>query len=483
MPAETEGALDPDALFEALTKDLGIRGRLPTATYRVQLGAHFTFRQALELLPYLHDLGVSDLYSSPFFKARPNSAHGYDVVDHNSLSPVIGTREDLNALTDGLQSMGMGHMLDVVPNHMGIGVRDNVWWMDVLENGPSSLYAPFFDVDWRPLKLELANKVLLPILGDHYGTVLENGELCLVYESGALFIRYYGTDLPLNPRTYPNVLGELVPLVAEVLAPENESLLELESIITGFSHLPPGTAMQRSKVLERRREKEILKRRLSTLVDSAEPVKTALERVLVDFNGEKGKPRTFDKLDALLEQQSYRVSFWRVAAEQVNYRRFFDINDLAAIRMENQAVFTETHRLLLSLLAEGRVTGLRIDHPDGLWDPIAYFTQLQREYFLALAQRKAPDEFPRVQSQLAALFDRAAQTDPKSPIARPLYVVVEKILSRGELMPTDWPVHGTSGYDFAARVSGLFVDTASEVGSSRVDLQACKLEYSIVSPK
>jgi (1->4)-alpha-D-glucan 1-alpha-D-glucosylmutase len=463
-------AIDADALFEAVVQELTSRGtRLPRATYRVQFNQHFTFRQALDLLPYLHELGISDLYASPFFKARAGSLHGYDIVDHNALNPSIGSPEELASLASQLKALEMGQLLDVVPNHMGIGVRDNAWWMDVLENGPSSIYAPFFDIDWQPLKTELSNKVLLPILGDHYGRVLENGELQLQFAGGAILVRYYETVLPLNPGSYPRVLGAMIPILQDKLAPEDEAMLELQSIITGLTHLPSVTQLQPSNVMERRREKEILKRRLAALAEASPPVAASLERVITDINGEKGNPRSYDRFDALLEEQSYRVSFWRVAAEEVNYRRFFDVNDLAAIRMENPAVFTETHRTLLKLLGDGTVTGLRIDHPDGLWDPIRYFSALQRSHFLERCRRRVvagdgtgADAFERLRPQLTARFDQESRVDPKSPLARPLYVVAEKILSRGETLPTEWPVHGTSGYDFASLLNGLFVDSASE---------------------
>jgi (1->4)-alpha-D-glucan 1-alpha-D-glucosylmutase len=480
----TDGASAPaldesqeaEALFELVASELREHGaRLPGATYRVQLNREFTFAQATEILPYLKELGITDLYSSPFFQARPESLHGYDVVNHNALNPAIGPEDEYHRMTSQLRSLGMGHLLDFVPNHMGIGVRDNAWWMDVLENGPSSLFAPFFDIDWNPLKSELTNKVLLPVLGDHYGRVLESGELQLQYENGAIFLRYYEHFFPLNPRTYPRILEEALPIVAQQLSEDDDRLLELQSIMTGFTHLPYRTVVERSKVIERRREKEILKRRLATLVEGSSVIAEALEQAIIRFNGEKGSPHSFDLLHNLLEDQAYRLSFWRVAAEEINYRRFFDVNDLAAIRMENPGVFAETHRFILQMIGRGEVNGLRIDHPDGLWDPIAYFQSLQRNAFLELCRQRMASEagadasvaelnarIDRLFPHLAALFEHHVRQDPHSPLARPLYLVVEKILSRGELLPLDWPVHGTSGYDFTALVGALFVDTAAE---------------------
>lgn len=469
-PQAAESELLAEEIFElAAPKLAGVR--VPVATYRVQFNRSFTFDDATSRAQYLSDLGVSDLYASPFFKARPDSTHGYDLVDHNALHNFIGLREQFNRMTDALAERNMGLLLDFVPNHMGIG-SENAWWMDVLENGPSSLYAPFFDIDWAPLKTELRNKVLLPILGDHYGRVLENGELRLEYEQGAFFLRYYEKILPLNPRTYPIILEPLLPKLIQALGEEHDTVLEVQSILTGLGHLPPRTETHRSKVIERRREKEILKRRLAAVVDGAWGLAAALQEQLTVLNGQKGSPRSFDALDAILEEQAYRLSFWRVAAEEINYRRFFDVNDLAAIRMENPAVFAEAHRLVLELIGERRVTGFRIDHPDGLWEPISYFTSVQRAVLLERLRRhvtESPQDsraravpWDRLEPTMRRLIDRASRSDPGSPITRPLYMVVEKILARGESLPDDWPVHGTSGYEFATYVSGIFVDAASE---------------------
>ncbi|MGK4006127.1 malto-oligosyltrehalose synthase [Sorangium sp. So ce1036] len=462
----------------------GASPRLPRATYRVQLNREFTFEQARRVVGYLDALGVSDLYTSPFFKAHPESMHGYDLVDHNALNPAIGAREDLDRLTGELAQHGMGLLLDFVPNHMGVGTAENLWWSDVLENGPSSLHAPYFDIDWTPLKTELRHKVLLPVLGDHYGRVLERGELRIELENGAFVLRYFDHSFPVNPRTYGMIIGPLVPVLVAELGDEHDALLELQSILTGLRNLPPRTETQRAKVIERRREKQILKRRLAALVQDAPEIAAAVAEGVERINGKVGEPRSFDALEALLEEQAYRLSFWRTAAEEINYRRFFDINDLAAIRMEHRPVFSEAHRLVFELCERGQVTGLRIDHPDGLWDPIGYFEELQRGYlvercrqrFLAEAAgeqeppisareaRRRPSlaaRFAKLEPAIrAAIAERAAE--PGSPLARPLYVVVEKILARGETLPEVWPIHGTSGYDFAAAVGELLVDPSSE---------------------
>lgn len=459
---------EPKGAAEAFAEIIA-GARVPRATYRVQMNREFTFEDARAVVPYLDALGVSELYASPFFKARPGSMHGYDLTDHNALNPEIGTREAFDALSGSLAGKGMGLLLDFVPNHMGVGTSDNAWWMDVLENGPSSLYAPFFDVDWAPLKAELARKVLLPILGDHYGRVLEDGQLEVTFEGGAFFLRVYGNPLPVNPRTYPLILEPLLPGLSAALGEEHDAVLELQSIITGLGHLPPRWETHRPKVIERRREKEILKRRLHELVASQPELAPAIDAQLALVKGKKGDPSSFDRMEGLLEEQAYRLSYWRVAAEEINYRRFFDINELAAIRMENPVVFAEAHRMLFSLLAEGKVTGLRIDHPDGLWSPSTYFARLERVAFLegahrAIAARALPDAEARaLESALMRRFDRALTSmDDGRARPLPLYLVVEKILSRSEVLPPGWAVHGTSGYDFTTVAAGVFVDASAE---------------------
>ncbi len=426
--------------------------RIADATYRLQFNRAFTFRDARRIVGYLHDLGISDVYASPYFRARADSTHGYDIADHNSLNPAIGGEAEYRAFVRELHARGMGQLLDFVPNHMGIGEPANAWWMDVLENGPSSLYADFFDIDWQPLKPELRNRVLLPILGDQYGVVLENGELRLDYQDGAFLIRYYDTALPLAPPTATRILQQVAPAVSEALGSDHDQTLELLSIITGLEHLPLPMQTARERKLERAREKEILKRRLAALHAASAAVRRALDDTLAAFNGAVGDPRSFDALDDLLSAQPYRLSFWRTAGEQINYRRFFDINDLAAIRVENPAVFEASHRLLLRLLREGAVTGLRIDHPDGLWDPAGYFRRLQAAGQSAVGSRQSGED----------AGSRLPTADCRLPAAKPLFVVVEKILSGRERLPEAWPVDGTTGYEFTNAVNGIFVDRANQ---------------------
>ena len=408
-------------------------------------------------MPYLHALGIGDCYASPYFQAPAESLHGYDITDHNKLNDAIGSREDYDAWVAELHAHGMGQVLDFVPNHMGIREPQNLWWADVLENGPSSAYAPYFDIDWQPLKSDLRDKVLIPILGDQYGRVLERGELRVHFESGRFFLRYFEHEFPIAPGTYRHVLEIALAQLAE--HKEEDFYAELQSILTALEYLPRRTETDPERIAERAREKEVIKRRLERRCQEAPLVEKAIEKALTIINGTAGDPRSFDALDALLSDQAYRLAFWRVAAEEINYRRFFDINDLAAIRVELPEVFDETHRLLLELVATGAVTGLRIDHPDGLYLPNEYFEKLQCRVAEVLSERGAPvcavDGLRRGESERPG----PAAT---SPSERAIYLVVEKILSGNEDLRTDWPVHGTTGYDFMNDAIGVLVDASAE---------------------
>ena len=420
--------------------------RIPTATYRVQFNRSFKFSDAKAIVPYLDDLGISDCYASPVLKIPADSDNGYDVCDHSQLNPVLGSEDEFETFTSILSEHGLGLILDIVPNHMGIGAACNAWWMDVLENGPSSSYASYFDIDWHPVNPQLENKVLLPILEDQYGNVLEEGKLRLAYEDGAFFIHYYDTKLPVGPRTYSSILGHRLDELAETLGKDNESLQELQSILTAISYLPLGTEADPEKLEERKREKEIIKRRIASLLQGSAQVRGAIDTALREFNGTVGDPQSFDLLDRLIEVQPYRLAFWRVAGEEINYRRFFDIDELAAIRVELPEVFQATHQLILRFLAEGKATGLRVDHPDGLWDPAAYFRQLQQSY---------------ASQRTRAIHDATLNPNRTQAPPWPLYVAAEKILSKGESLPEDWAVYGTTGYDFLNNVNGIFVEPAN----------------------
>ncbi|MQA88631.1 MAG: malto-oligosyltrehalose synthase [Gemmatimonas sp.] len=407
------------------------RPRAPLATYRLQLNLDFTFRDATALVPYLRDLGVSDLYASPYLKARPGSLHGYDISDHRSLNSEVGSSEDHDALTGALRDAGMGHLLDLVPNHMGVEEPSNRWWMDVLENGPSSPYAPYFDVEWNPQKPELIGKILLPVLGDQFGTILEQGELRLRFTDGRFRILYHEQEFPVSSRSSSLILRTVLSELREHAPHDELAVAELESIVTALEHLPPRDRSDEASISERRRESIVSRRRLLALYGSSSGFRAALERTIAEYNGTVGDPSSFDKLERVLDDQAYRLAYWRVAVEEINYRRFVDINNLAGIRVERSDVFDATHSLILQFVAERKVTGLRIDHPDGLFDPRAYLERLQAE----------------VSSRIGG---------------KPFYVVVEKILTGEERVPEKWPVAGTVGYDFLNRVNGLYIAHENE---------------------
>jgi (1->4)-alpha-D-glucan 1-alpha-D-glucosylmutase len=402
----------------------------PLATYRIQLNEHFTFENTAEIVQYLHDLGIDTVYASPIFKARPGSSHGYDVVDHASLNPELGGDEGFQTLCQALRTREMGLLMDVVPNHMCVATNENHWWNDVLENGPSSPYARFFDIDWAPPKSELAAKVLLPVLGDQYGRVLENQELSVSYRDGAFVLHYADREFPLAPRSTPVILDPVAAWVSTDLGADHGDVAELASILTAIGNLPPRTETDASRIRERLREKAVVQRRLHELAERSAPVREGISRSLQKLAGERGDPRSFDPMAALLAEQAYRLAHWRVAADEINYRRFFDINDLAAVRIEEPAVLDAVHKKAFELLADGCVSGLRIDHVDGLLDPVGYLRELQER-----ACRETGGE---------------------------VYVVVEKILMEGERLPSDWPVAGTTGYEFLNTVGGVFVDRSAE---------------------
>jgi (1->4)-alpha-D-glucan 1-alpha-D-glucosylmutase len=458
---------DLASMADALLQESRARRRVPSATYRLQLNRAFTFHDAREIVPYLHALGISDCYTSPVLQARAGSSHGYDVCDHSRLSPDLGGQEAFEALVTTLQEHRMGLILDAVPNHMGIGDPGNVWWSDVLENGPGSIYAAYFDIDWHPVNPDLENKVLLPLLEDQYGRVLEAGKIQLIYAEGAFFLTYDPTRLPVAPCTYAAILERPLADLVEVLGEVHPHLRELRSIRTALRYLPLRTELSPDKVRERHREKEVIKHRLAALYAVSDAVQAAIDASVRRFNGTAGDPRSFDLLDGLIERQVYRLAFWKVAAEEINYRRFFDINELAAIRMELPEVFRSTHQVLIRLLAEGKAAGLRIDHPDGLRDPAGYFRQLQEHYVLARASLGSggqPDGLGR------ALCTRLAQEPggDQDSATWPLYVVAEKILAEGEQLPAGWAVDGTTGYDFLNAVNGLFVDSDSREAFDRI---------------
>ena len=416
--------------------------RAPLATYRLQLGSQLTFDDAAGLVLYLAALGISDCYISPFFETSTESSHGYDVSDHNSIRAALGGEEAFVRFAEALRHHGLGLLIDLVPNHMGIARNRNAWWRDVLENGSRSRYSHVFDIDWRPAKPELAGKVLLPVLGDQYGIVLERGELRLELNDGIFTVRYYDTTLPIAPHSYRRILGDRIEDLEADLGPAHPGLLELKALTTWFASFPPPADQNTERPRTRAQDKTSGVERLAALLSQAPEVRAFLDETLRHFNGTPADPRSFDLLDDLLSEQAYRLAFWRVAGEEINYRRFFDINELAAIRMEDPAVFAETHRLVFRLVGAGRVTGLRVDHPDGLYAPAEYFRRLQHECMRVRAD--APDG------------------------GRDLYIVAEKILSPSEALPGNWGIAGTTGYEFLNLLNGIFVDRSQARAMDRL---------------
>ena len=475
-----------DRLVDAVQKTVAARSRWPDSTYRLQFQADkLTFRDAAEIAPYLAQLGISHLYASPYFKSQTGSTHGYDVVDHNSLNPGLGGADDYAAMVAALRKEGLGQVLDIVPNHMGIVGGENPLWNDVLENGPSSPYAHFFDINWHPIKAELENKVLLPLLEDQFGKVLEAGKLRLAYADGAFFVQYHETKLPLDPRRSCAVLltAQLAEL-KEKLGPESADLRELESILTALDYLPQHTETVAERIAERHREKEVVKGRMRRLTFHSPDITAFIEQNLAQWNGSVDNPRSFDRLDELLNAQVYRLSHWKAAADEINYRRFFDVSQLAAVCTEQPEVFEAIHRLAFELVGRGDVDGLRVDHIDGLYDPQDYLRRLQRGYLSTLGRmafdridnsRTEPSKSPNSTDTSGAARASAPPLKwddiEKSFLAKtetalvdrarmPMYVVVEKILGPEEPLPEDWPVAGTTGYDALNHITRLMVDPA-----------------------
>lgn len=381
------------------------------STYRVQFRPEFGFDEAAKIAEYLTDLGVTHLYSSPYLQAVSGSTHGYDVIDHSRVNEELGGPAGHERLVRTLERHGLGQILDIVPNHMAITERRNTWWWDVLENGPASRWAGYFDVDWDPPQQRLRNTVLLPILGDHYGRILEAGEFRLLRRGGKFEIHYFDHQMPVAPRSLDDLLRA---------AAERCGSPELAFLADSCGLLPHATSSDRESSARRHRDKEVIAGQLARLCEERPEVAEAIDAVVAEIDADP------DRLDELINRQNYRPAFWRTAGRELDYRRFFDVHTLVGLRIEDDRVFADTHALVLDWLKRGVLQGVRIDHPDGLRDPVEYFQRL-----------------------------RAAAPDA--------WIVVEKILEPGEPLPSDWPVDGTTGYDFMNLAGGLFVDPAGEV--------------------
>ena len=378
--------------------------KVPVSTYRLQLHKGFTFADASAIAPYLYALGVSHVYSSPYLQASPGSMHGYDVVDHQQVNEELGGASAHEIFSRTLGENGLGQVLDIVPNHMAIG-RENKFWWDVLENGAASRYASFFDIDWQPQEERLRDKVLAPVLGDQYGRVLSSGGIRLERNGSTFLVDAAGQKFPVTPTALPAILGK-----AAVYAASDA----LSFVAASFSRLPNPSFEDRRTVLARHREKLVLNQMLERLCAEEEGVCSAIDRAINELNADH------DSLDELLNQQNYRLAFWKTADQQLGYRRFFDVNNLIGLRMEREHVFQETHARVLEWLRSGVLDGVRVDHPDGLRDPKQYFERLREA---------APEA----------------------------WIIGEKILAATEFLREDWPIQGTSGYDFLNKALGLLV--------------------------
>lgn len=388
---------------------------VPATVYRLQLSAEFTIKKAIKILPYLKELGIEAVYCSPYFQAY--SAHGYDITDPNMFNTKLGTAEEFAMFYQSLKKWGLLHIVDVVPNHMGYKGGENRWWQDVLENGPFSDYAQFFDINWSPEKRELQDKVLLPILDKPYGNALANHDLTLAYKEDHFFIQYADYPLPVAPHTYAMILGTSIEDLKSSF-PENDSdLQEYIELIELYRLFPIASQERKNKRVEGRA-------RLVTLLKRSPKLRAHVKHLVNLFNGKHNHHLSFDLLNQLLEGQFYRVSYWRVAGHEINYRRFFNFSELVSIKIEENTVLEEHHALLFKLIEAGHVQGIRIDHPDGLYDPILYFQRLRQHFTL--------------------------------------YTVAEKILERKEKLPQEWEVEGTVGYEYLNVLSGIFIARQNE---------------------
>ncbi len=388
---------------------------LPFATYRLQLHAGFTFDDAARQVEYLHALGISHVYCSPYLQAAKGSKHGYDVVDHHRVNRELGGEEAFRRFCEQLETNQLGQVLDVVPNHMSLE-HDNEYWWDVLENGPSSRYASYFDIDWQPSESSTRDRILVPILGDQYGYILAAGEIKVVRNGAKFLVQYAEHDYPVAPRSVPAFLSR---------AAEKTDNTILGFLADSYLRLPSPDSVERTEVLMRHRDKAVINGLLEKLCQEDPDSLRAIDAAIAELNSD------INELDSFLEQQNYRLAYWRIAGQELSYRRFFDVNTLVGLQVERDYVFVETHELILKFLAEGVLDGLRIDHPDGLRNPLAYFQRLRQ-------------------------------------FAPEAWIVAEKILEPEEQLPAAWPVHGTTGYDFLNKMNGLLVQPSGLAEIDRI---------------
>jgi (1->4)-alpha-D-glucan 1-alpha-D-glucosylmutase len=390
--------------------------RTLVATYRLQLHSDFGFDDAAKVADYLEELGISHVYSSPYLQAAPGSRHGYDVVDHHKVNVELGGAEAHARFSKKLGACHLGQVLDIVPNHMAISGRLNHYWWDVLENGPASRYASFFDIDWQSREEKLRNKLLAPVLGDHYGRAIEKGDIKLRRNGADFFVKYFDNEFPAAPRSLPQILTSV--------ARESGSDY-LAFLSDSMARLPSPSQTDAESLTERHRDRHVIGDLLCKLFEQTPFIGDAVDQAIRQINSDP------DKLDHFLEEQNYRLAYWETSKQELPYRRFFDVNTLVGLRMESPHVFAETHAVILNWLREGVLDGIRVDHPDGLRDPKQYFQRLRQQ-------------------------------------AEDVWILGEKILEPGEELRRDWPINGTTGYDYLNEVGGLFVDSANEAEFNRI---------------
>ncbi len=407
---------------------------IPSSTYRLQFNRDFGFMEALDMVSYLEALGITSIYASPVFKATPESMHGYDITDPNSINPELGTPADLDDLINYSRGKGLGWIQDIVPNHVAYSCR-NYFIADIMENGLNSRYFGFPDINWKHPYIK--DKVLAPFLGRLFGEALEEGEITINYNSHGFFIKYYEHEFPLKMESYYNVLSFKIKNLGMKIGNQHPDFIKLLGVLHILKNLPSS-----EQVGERYEQIDIVKTMLWELYSHNRYIKEFVDNNLVEVNGMKGHPESFGFLHNLLSEQNFRLSFWKVASEEINYRRFFNINELMCIRTERPEVFGYTHELVLKMVRDKKFTGLRIDHIDGLYDPLEYLNRLNE----------------KVQN---------------------VYTVVEKILENNEQIPGEWPVQGTTGYDFLNRVNGLFCVSENTQKFSKIysDFIGYKLSY------
>jgi (1->4)-alpha-D-glucan 1-alpha-D-glucosylmutase len=394
--------------------------RIPEATYRLQFNPSFGFKEARKIIEYLSELGISSIYASPIFKPRKGSLHGYDIADPNKLNPELGSIEDFEELIKESKNYAMDWLQDIVPNHMTY-CGENEMLMDILENGKASSYFKFFDIEWNHPYESMKGRLLAPFLGRLYGESLEDGEIQLKYDENGFTVNYYDLKFPIKIESYLNIITYRLNTLEKRLGEDHTDFIKLLGIFYSLKNLPA----PREDVIERRNQIRFIKRMLWELYTGNREVKGFIDENIKIFNGEKGNPESFSLIDSLHSEQNFRLSFWKVASEEVNYRRFFSINDLISQKVEDEDVFNHIHSLIFKLVEEGKFTGLRIDHIDGLNDPTIYLRRLK---------------------------DKTGDT----------YIVVEKILDFKEELPSFWLVQGTTGYEFLNYVNEIFCDMKNE---------------------